>query len=72
MKGSIFIIGIIRGIIQNNIDSIFIILIIVPILIFFPPSWRQILPVMPILYYYGMLMIFNKSLLLKPHKNEIT
>ena len=72
LTGCIFIIGFIKGIIQNNIDSILIALIIVPIIIFFPPSWRQILPVMPILYYYGMLMIFNKSLLLKPNKNGIT
>ena len=72
LTGGIFIIGFFKGIIQNNIDSILIALIIVPIIIFFPPSWRQILPTIPILYYYGMLTIFNKSLLLKPIKNNIT
>ncbi|MBH11220.1 MAG: hypothetical protein CMG74_12890 [Candidatus Marinimicrobia bacterium] len=62
LTGCLFIVGFIYCLIKKNVDSFYIFLLIVPIMLFFPPGWRHILPAIPILYYYGMIALNNYNI----------
>ena len=58
--GFIFVAGFLKCVSKRNNESILLMLHIMPLLIIFPPHWRQIVVVMPILYYYGMIYVGEK------------
>ena len=52
--GFIFVAGFLKCVSKRNNESILLIINMIPLLIIFPPHWRQIVVLMPIMYYYGM------------------
>lgn len=61
----LFVIGFFEGLRRKNLDSLFICLTVIPVWLFSYPSWRYLIPVLPLLYIFSVEVIKRRYRLAK-------